>query len=354
MATNEPSKSGQDGDFDRKPTTVLSSQQQQPENVIVPDLSNDITSAPISSQKRIRSTNAEKSSQAKVHKPSNYPEPPKKPELDDNLSQNDLEKLEMMFYHNQYPDMRLMRELSIELNVCKKTIVDWFENKRSEVEEKEKHWVIMCRLQAMQQEQQYNKQLIGMQQQQLWDYRHQVISQSAFMTQASSSMSYTGQPPVHVQYFTSQQLPVGQYFTPQQQPAGQYSSPQQQPVGQYFTSQQQPVGQYFTSQQQPVGQYFTSQQQPVGHYFTSQQQPVGHYFTSQQQPPGQYLSLQHLIYLETLFISGERYSDTSELAMKLNISKQHLDIWFEQRRDIWKKELAEQAYNRMRAAQQHS
>jgi len=392
MATNESLKSGQDLVFDSEPTTGLPSQQQQLENVI-PDSTVDITSP------ERQSAIIENDSQIWIHNPSNYPDSPlgNKPELnvpDDQSSQSDLKKLkqelEMVFHHNRYADKTSIGEMSSIFNVSKKAIADWFENKRSEVENKKQ-----------QAEQQYNQVLTIQKQQysqQLLAYRHHKLSQSPFMFQASSSMNYAGQQPVgHVQYSNSQQQPtgqyctpqqqpVGQYFTSQQQPMGQYCTPQQQPVGRYSTSQQQPMGQYYTPQRQPVGQYSTPQQKPVGQYSTPQQQPVGRYSTPQQQPVGRYstpqqqpagqcstpqqqpagqcstpqqqqpagLTSQHFIYLENLFTAGERYPDTSELAMKLNVSQPHLDVWFAQRRDVWKKDLAKQAYNRMWAAQQHS
>jgi len=109
-----------------------------------------------------------------------------KPKQDTCLSRSDVaERLEMVFSQSQYPDMYMVKELSVKLNVPKCVITTWFEKKRSEYrkEEKEKGKKYF-QVQAMQQV--YNQQLIA----------------HMFQASAHGSASYTGQQP----YLTAQHV----------------------------------------------------------------------------------------------------------------------------------------------------
>ena len=68
-----------------------------------------------------------------------------------------------------------------------------------------------------------------------------------------------------------------------------------------------------------------------------------------QQPAEQcfVFTAQHLNYLETLFTNGTRYPDIPQLTVKLNVPEHCLAVWFEKRRDAWKKEQADMAHTRM-------
>ncbi|XP_065920660.1 putative uncharacterized protein DDB_G0291608 [Dysidea avara] len=260
MATNKPTKSGQD--LDKKPVDVLN---QQPE----PGSSAKVTYAPDSTEhvttqaKTLKRTaNPAEGPQAKIYRLGEASYCPDqdaqklKPELQRScLSQSDVEQLEMAFSLTQYPDMYMVKELSVRLNVPKYMIAQWFENKRSEYREKEK---ALKFFQVQQQQQQlYNQQLLA--------HKHHVASQSVVMSQASGSTSCTGQ--------------------------------------------------------QPAGKFFTAQ---------------------------------NLSYLETLFTNGTHYPDNiPQLALTLNVPEQYLAVWFEKRRDAWKKEQANLAYSRMVLMQQH-
>ena len=167
-----------------------------------------------------------------------------KPKQDTCLSRSDVaERLEMIFSQTQYPDIYMVKELSVKLNVPKCVIATWFEKKRSEYrKEEQEKGMKYFQMQAMQQA--YNQQLIA----------------HTFQASAHGSASYTGQQP--------------------------------------------------------------------------------------------YLTAQHVNYMETLFTNGTRYPDISQLAAQLNVPEQYLAVWFEQRRDVWKKEQAKLAYKRMQQQEQ--
>ena len=185
MATNKPSKSGKG--VTKKPASVLHSQQQQPEKVTEAADSTYHVTTPVKAQKR--STSAAKGPQPKIHKAA-YPLGQQKASGIRCFSQGDCEQLEKAFSTNQYPDMYTVRDLSLKLNVSKQTVAEWFENRRSEAR------VMKCfQMQAMQQQQEYNQQLLA-----------QGISSPAVMIpQASGSTKGTGQP--------QGQQPLGQFLT---------------------------------------------------------------------------------------------------------------------------------------------
>jgi len=109
------------------------------------------------------------------------------------LEENDVKQLEMIFSSlTQYPDVNMMKELSVRLNVSKFVIDHWFGKKRSEYREKKEMTLKHFQVQAMQQQQMaYNQH-----------HRHHIVSQPVVMAQASGSTSYMGR-----------QQPVGGYFT---------------------------------------------------------------------------------------------------------------------------------------------
>jgi len=114
------------------------------------------------------------------------------------LEESDIKQLERIYYDlTQFPDLAMVKQLSIRFNVFWNVIENWFEKKRLEYRERLKERTLKhYQVQPMQQ-QPYNQQLLA--------HSHHTVSQPVVMAQASGSSSNTEQGRGYFE-FTAQHL----------------------------------------------------------------------------------------------------------------------------------------------------